>query len=429
MNETAGDVVTVRLGEFDNHGTTRARIGGRWIEIEHGVPGETVKAELMGEKRQRGRIVDLVKAANDRVFPPCEYFREWACGGCQWQHISYRSQLRRKRRAIEDAMNRAGLDLSVTGTHALDDPWRYRSTAGISLGRHAGFRRHGSLAIVPIRDCLISHPLISSLMARLNDLINAGDLPNLRGRVRLEVSVADGPVLQIAVRLDADRPPPSDDVGLLTSTLAGLEDVAGLSLLSLDGSLDVLRGEPFAPTTIADRPVFMHAGSFFQTNLLLLPQLIARLQQEAAPLAGKRVADVYGGVGVFGLFLALDAAEATIIEADPLAEEACRRTTAAWRLDNVRFRAEEAETALRDAGSFDVVVLDPPRTGLSDPVIESLVEGAPSTILYVSCLAQSLARDLHVLMAEGYTVEHLELFDFYPQTYHVEVLAVLRREE
>ena len=429
MTDTPDDILTVTLSEFDDHGTTRARVGNRWLEVEHGIPGETVKIELMGTKRQRGRIVDLVKTGGDRVFPPCEYYREWKCGGCQWQHLSYRSQLRRKRRSVEGAMKRVGLDERVTATYSLNEPWHYRSTAGIALGKHAGFRRHGSLAIVPIEDCPISHSLIGTLMATLNRRITAGDLPDFRGRVRLDVRLADGPVLQVLVRPADDHPPASGDLDVLLDVLRQLEDIASVSIVTEEGEIEVLTGDAFGQTTVAGRPVFLHAGSFFQTNLQLLPELIGRLRTEAGPLEGKRVADVYGGVGIFGLFLAEGAAQVRVVESDPLAEEACRRTAEAWGLHNVEFQAEEAETALLSAGGFDVVVLDPPRTGLSETVIESLIELQPGTILYVSCLAQSLARDLRVLTAEGYEIEHLEVFDFYPQTYHVEILAVLRRSE
>ena len=204
--------------------------------------------------------------------------------------------------------------------------------------------------------------------------------------------------------------------------------IASVSIISPEGELVVLSGDPFGRTTVAGRAVYLHAGSFFQTNVELLPQLIGRLQTEAEP-EGKRIADVYGGVGVFGLFLAEGASNVLVVESDPLAEEACRRTAAEWGLDNVHFRAEEAEVALRDESGFDVVVVDPPRTGLSEAVIEALIELQPETILYISCLAQSLARDLRVLTAEGYSIDHLEVFDFYPQTYHVEILTVLRRAE
>jgi len=420
---------TLLLNDFNAHGTTRARHRGRWMEVEHGIPGETVTVEVLGQKRQIGRIIDLVEAAPDRAFPPCEYYREWKCGGCQWQHITYPGQLRRKRALVKDSMRRAGLDLKVTSTHSLNDPWRYRSTAGISLGKAAGFRRHGSLAIVPIRDCLISHPLIGQLMAALNDRIAAGTLPDFRGRVRLDVRLGEWPEgerLQMLVRPDEQKPPDPGDVAILLSQLGTLTETGGVSLLQSDGTVEIVSGDRFTTVTVAGKPVSLTAGSFFQTNLELLPQLIARLQQEAAPLEGKHIADLYAGVGLFGLFLAQGAAQVTMIESDPLAVEAGRRTAELWGASNVRVIEADVDEGLDPDHHYDVVIVDPPRTGLDDEVRRTLTATQPPLILYVSCLPQSLARDLVELVAAGYHVEYLELFDFYPQTYHVELLAVLR---
>ncbi|MBV9280316.1 MAG: 23S rRNA (uracil(1939)-C(5))-methyltransferase RlmD [Chloroflexi bacterium] len=428
---TEEETPTLRLGPFDNHGTTRALHRGRHIEVEHGLPGETVRVEIVGTRRPRGRIVDLLQPAPDRVVPPCVYFREWACGGCQWQQISYPGQLARKREGVEEAMGAAGLTLAVTATHAPADPWRYRTTAGIALGKSAGFRRHGSLAIVPIRDCPISHALIGRLMAALNDLLASGRLPDFRGRVRLDVRLAGRPGeegLQVLVRGTEEGASPAEaDLQSLTAALSALQEVMAVSVLRPDGRIEATHGELLAPAIVAGRPVWGAAGSFFQTNLRLLPDLIARLREEASPLQGKRVADIYGGVGIFGLFLAEEAEEVVVVEADALAVEAGRRTAAEWGLDNLTFLARRAEEALPEAVRRDVVIVDPPRSGLNGPLLEALLAERPPLVLYVSCLAQSLARDLTRLLEAGYGVEHLELFDFYPQTYHVELLAVLRR--
>jgi 23S rRNA (uracil1939-C5)-methyltransferase len=422
--------VTLRLGEFDRHGTTRARYGGRWIEVEHGIPGETVEAEIIGGKRHRARIVTVLEPAADRVEPPCPYFRDWACGGCQWQQIAYEGQVERKRQAVDGIMRDADLALSVTAVHTLAEPWRYRSTAGIALGKRAGFRRHGSLAIVPIHDCPISHPLIGRLMAELNERLDSGEVPDFHGRVRLDVRLADmpsGQALHVLIRpTEEEKQPPVEDLRRLASALEAREEVAGVSVLESDGSISVLSGSLFATTTVAGRPLSLAAASFFQTNVRLLPDLIERLRDEAEPLEGKRVADIYGGVGVFGLFLAGSASEVDVVESDPLAIEAGRLTAEHWGLSNVRFRPERAENAMTDMSGYDVVILDPPRAGLDSSVTDALLEAKPPLILYVSCLAQSLARDLGPLTRSGYEVEHLELFDFYPQTYHVELLAVLR---
>jgi 23S rRNA (uracil1939-C5)-methyltransferase len=421
--------VTLHLGDFDRHGTTRARYNGRWIEVEHGIPGEVVQAEIVGGKRPWGRIVEVLEPAPDRVEPPCPYFRDWACGGCQWQQIAYEGQVERKRRAVDATMQRAGHDLAVEAVH-LADPWRYRSTAGIALGKRAGFRRHGSLAIVPLRDCPISHPLIGRLCAELNDAIEAGSIPDYRGRVRVDVRVVEGSNrLQTCIRpTEGEHLPAPDMLRPLEITLSSLADVASVAVLA-GPEVSAVTGALYAPTEVGGKPVWLSAVSFFQTNLLLLPDLISRVRTEAEPLRGKRIADVYGGVGLFGLFLAEGAREVVVIEADPMAVEAGRRTADDWELSNIAFTAASAEEALAPAGRFDVVIVDPPRAGLDASVIEALVAEPPELLLYVSCLPSSLARDLGPLLEGDYSVEHLELFDFYPQTYHVELLAALRRDK
>lgn len=429
--EAPEPIQLLTLDRFDRHGTTQARANDEWVSVEHGIPGEQVRAEIIAGKRPRARILEIVEAAPDRVEAPCPYFRDWACGGCQWQHISYEGQIERKREAVNTAMRRAHLSVTVTAVHTLNDPWRYRSTAGISLGKAAGLRRHGSLAIVPIRDCPISHPLIGALMASLNDALDAGRLPNFRGRLRLDVRVAEGDDtarLQVLVRAtEREKLPASDELAHVFDVLQDLEHIQGIALQADDGSIQVISGDLLAPTTLMNRRVYLGAASFFQTNLRLLPTLIARLQQEAAPLQGKTVADVYGGVGLFGLYLAAEAERVLIIESDQLAIDAGERTRSTWGVDNVEFVTERAETAREHIEQAYVVVVDPPRSGLDPAVIQGFLESGPPLLLYVSCLAESLARDLVDLLEAGYTLEHLELFDFYPQTYHVELLAVLRR--
>jgi 23S rRNA (uracil-5-)-methyltransferase RumA len=322
------------------------------------------------------------------------------------------------------------LDLQVAAVHHLDAPWRYRSTAGIALGKRAGFRRHGSLAIVPIRDCPISHPLIGQLMAYLNDAIERGALPDFHGRVRVEVRVMEGGERDSLVSLvrptEVSHPPHQGDLDMLLAALTNFPEMVAVSTLLEGDRPTSVAGEAFGVTTVVGRPVTLAAGSFFQTNLQLLPRLIQRLRQEAEPLSGRRVADVYAGVGLFGLFLADEATEVTIVESDPIAIEAAKRTAERWKVSNVRFISSQAEQALEELGHVDVLIADPPRAGLSESVRASIARFQPPTVLYVSCLAQSLARDLHELTAVGYGVESLELFDFYPQTYHVELLAVLR---
>jgi hypothetical protein len=179
--------------------------------------------------------------------------------------------------------------------------------------------------------------LIGQLMAALNDRIAAGALPDFRGRVRLDVRLGEWPEENgckfWCARTSRNRP--TNGTSRSCSLLPTLPEIGGVSLLQSDGTVELVSGARFTTVTVAGKPVSLTAGSFFQTNLELLPQLIARLQQEAAPLEGKRIADLYAGVGLFGLFLAEGAAQVTMIESDPLAVEAGRRT-AEWGATNVR---------------------------------------------------------------------------------------------
>jgi 23S rRNA (uracil1939-C5)-methyltransferase len=429
MTESVNEPVELELGGFDSHGTTRARVGRRWVEVEHGIPGERVLARVTGGKRPQGRILEILEAAPDRIEPPCPYFVEWSCGGCQWQQISYEGQLERKRASVDHEMREAGVPVAVSAVHS-GSPWRYRTTAGIALGRHAGFRRHASLAIVPMHDCPISHPLIGALCDRVNNAIEARSLPDFRGRVRLDVRLLrDGgdEGLQVLIRPDNEHRPLQEELEVLVALLQTAPEVSALSLLRLSGEIEPVVGELFGTTEIAGKAVQLAAGSFFQTNIELLKRLIERLGEETGDLRGKRMADVYGGVGLFGLLLGGAARDVAIIESDPLAIAAGERTAASWGVTNARFLEGRAEDVLEGDGPYDLVILDPPRTGLSEQAAGILIGHAPSTILYISCLGRSLARDLAVLAGAGYDVKSLELFDFYPQTYHVELLAVLRK--
>jgi 23S rRNA (uracil1939-C5)-methyltransferase len=168
------------------------------------------------------------------------------------------------------------------------------------------------------------------------------------------------------------------------------------------------------------------AGSFFQTNLVMVPRVLERVTALLAETRPSLMADIYGGVGTFGLPLASQVGTMILLELDSLAIEAARSTARAWRLTNVEFISRHAERALAELPSLDAAIVDPPRSGLGTAVSDALLENGVPLLFYVSCSPPSLARDLAHLTS-GYRVESLDMFDFYPQTYHVESLAVLRR--
>jgi 23S rRNA (uracil1939-C5)-methyltransferase len=178
---------------------------------------------------------------------------------------------------------------------------------------------------------------------------------------------------------------------------------------------------------VAGRPLWLPAGSFFQTNLQMLELVLSRLRAIVSAQHISRAADLYGGVGTFALHLAEDVDEVHLVELDPLAAGAAVRTAADWGITNLTTVASHAERALPLLEQLDLIVVDPPRSGLGTSVTEAIVRSGAPLVLYLSCAPASLARDLASLVGGGYTLESVDIFDFYPQTYHVESLAVLTR--
>ncbi|HLJ66151.1 MAG TPA: 23S rRNA (uracil(1939)-C(5))-methyltransferase RlmD [Chloroflexota bacterium] len=424
----------LQLAAWTARGSATAQLDGRTVAIDRGIPGERVIAEVRRERGgRRGVVRSVLEPSPDRVAPPCPFFSR-DCGGCQLQHVSYRAQLALKRDRLHSELQAAGVPARIDAVHGMDEPWRYRHTAAIALGWEAGFRPRGRRGIVALDDCLISHPLIGGLAARLNELLAAGALPRYHGKVWLDCVVTGTraqPTLQVLIQgiagLTLESHPELREVG---GVLAGLDGVESVAFRHRSGEARALAGDLWAKIELDGRLMYLPAGSFFQTNLAMLERLIgamrARLTGDSGTVSAVRqAADLYGGAGTFGLALAPLVQRMTLVELDPAAVQAATRTAAEWGLDNIVSVARHAERALQELRGLDLAIVDPPRCGLDAAVIQALAANRVSTVFYVSCSPPSLARDLALFLARGYTVRRLEIYDFYPQTYHAECFAEL----
>lgn len=428
--------VTLTVQSMAHGGAALGRIEGRVGLIDYAIAGEEVRALVRRGKRDyfEAEAFEILQAAPERVPPPCPYFGP--CGGCQWQHIDYAAQLRFKRAVVEEQLRRiGGLTLEVAAVHSAT-PWHYRHSAAIALGHAAGFRSRHSRWEIEIQGCMISHPAISDLMNDLNGLITREEIVNFRGKLWLEVKVvhptgrADEPTIQAILKgISGVDPEGDDDIQAALARIAALPSVWSLAFRRAKGGTETVKGPLNGPVLVAGRSYQLPAGSFFQTNLELLPQLLARIETLAAPYRNGTIADLYCGVGLFALWLAQGSPNTALvgIEVDPLAIAAAEETARQWGVENCRFVARPAEKALSELPEVDLVIVDPPRSGLDEKLLRALIERGPQGFVYVSCEPSTLARDLAILTAGGYTVQSVEMFDFFPQTYHVESLAFLTK--
>ncbi len=415
-----------------HRGPAVGRIDGQVVFAFYGIPGERVNVQLERRRKKflHAHVVEVLEASPDRTEPHCPYYG--SCGGCQWQHIDYAAQVRLKQQVVEEHFARIGKQpVAIDAVHTPRTPWEYRYGCEIALSREAGFRQRGSRRVVEIERCEISHPLISKLLATLNEMIRDGRIPDLWGRNWVETRVIPrGGTATLALILEGVRNvdlAAEPQLRAVLEALASIPEAESVSYRTPSGQVEPFAGAKMVGVEIMGKTIRFPPGAFFQASVEMLPTAIARMRALAAVKPDETVLDLYCGVGIFGLFMAEHAGHVIGIEVDTQAVGAAQGTATDWGLENIEFWGLPAEKVTASLPAADVAVVDPPRTGLDPRVLRAVAGSAPSRIVYLSCEPSTLARDAALLRAEGYRIDRLELFDFFPQTYHIETLSLFRR--
>ncbi|MDR1972438.1 MAG: TRAM domain-containing protein [Treponema sp.] len=401
----AGDLINAEVERIAAGGAGLARSGGQAVFIPYTAPGDRIRARIRREHRgwAEADLAELVEASPGRTKPRCPlYYRgpeenRQVCGGCSLQHLDYESQLAAKVEILKEAFRRiARLPQGLPEVRVFPSPpWEYRNRvqlhrAGAAGGRfHAegaaeeavGFMAAKSGRVVPAEDCPVADPGIRALLGSGELRGRAGKLGAPAGRDRFTV-YSRGDLL--------------------------------------------LTGGDRGRVRIRDRDLWMDTEVFFQSNGTMLELLIGEILDLAVrgdpslPLA-----DLYCGVGTFAAFLAGRFPRIELLEENPGALALGRKNVQGGEArffaltDNEWVRKREA------AGPYGLIIADPPRQGLSPAMRRWLAEARAPLLLYVSCDPAALARDSRELL-EGWELEKLDLYDFYPQTAHIECLAVFR---
>jgi 23S rRNA (uracil1939-C5)-methyltransferase len=385
---TVGDSVELRIDRLAAGGDGLGFIDGIACFVALAAPGDRLIARIREARRDycRAEIASVLEPAASRAEPSCPYYG--ACGGCSLMHLEYEAQLAAKRRIVADAFRRTGAlpgaeEPPITPSAPLG--YRNRAQFHFSPGGELGYARRSSNDILPIRSCpILAEPLASWL----------ADHAGTKAFTLL------GKALRGSPRFVAFAPGGSDGHTYLQGR---------------DGELRL---------QVAGKPFGFHVEGFFQSNLSLLPALIGEACRD---LHGARAADLYCGVGLFGAFLKERFDSLVCVEQDARAlGYACRNVGKG--ADYAALSMESWTTSAQARASFDYVLVDPPRAGLAPVVRAWLLSSRPACIGYVSCDPVSLARDSGELVRGGYRLERLALYDFYPQTAHVESYARFIRE-
>lgn len=410
---------------------------GRTAFVSGAVPGDVVSVEIVEERERfvRARTLEVVTPSPDRVSPPCPYFGQ--CGGCSWQHVSYPAQLHAKRRAVVDALSRIGHVIDAESLVAETVPssleYGYRNKVELVVdsgtGRpRLGFHRASSAEIIAVDECLLLPKPLRKAPKALGGALRyiAGDQDLGLTRVALRVAAhtkdvevalwgAPGPFPRRAVSTTIGAALKSTSlVRVMTKGPAKERRIAGVEVLS---------GKGHWRERIGGLTMTISAPSFFQVNTRAAEKLVSIVRDALQPDGSDRVLDLYAGAGTFTLPLAQSAGEVVAVESASSAVRDLRRN-----LETSELWAEviggDAVRELPDVGHIDSAVVDPPRSGLHPDAARALAATSARTIAYVSCDPATLARDSAALMNCGYRLVSATPVDMFPQSFHVETVAV-----
>ena len=394
----------------------REEEGKVWL-VNYALPGEVVEAEPRG--RQGGVAVaaatKVLEASPHRVDAPCPYFG--ACGGCQLQHAAYTHQLELKRQVVEEAWSRAGVRLPPdTPVFGMEHPWRYRIRGEFEAiadsGRwRFGFHRLRSHSLLAIDSCIIHDERIERALPAF---AQAADDLQLTGLQNLLLTVEpQGKGLLWRLRFRGREPRwPRDEYARRVATL--LPDV---TLLDDAMSLEFW-----------DMTFRVRSDTFVQTNYRQMLVLYRTALEMLQAQADERILDLYAGIGTISAAVARRGASVTAIEENPHAIQLGRLNSRinSARVEYIGGKVEEALRQVR-LGQHAAVVLDPPRAGCEPAAIAELIRLGADRIVYVSCEPSTHARDIVALVRGGYRVRRAAIVDMFPQTYHIESVALLER--
>lgn len=434
-----GERVTVTIDGLATGGDGVARPEGFTLFIPNAAPGDVAEIEVteIAKRFGRARIHRLLQPGPDRVVSGCPLAER--CPGCQLQHLRYPAQLEAKRTFVRDGLERIGhlRGIEVLPTLGMDDPWHYRNKGEFHAAQVGGrvvlgYQADDGNGIVSLPDCPIHHPLSLEILRATEEVATAENLP--LAQLITRVSPGDGQALAILVCWEwSDRLPAA--ASALQARVPGLtgvlwSQVRGRSVVRRTLA-EALAGRNSLTQTLGEWEYTVSAESFFQVNNIQGARLLEQVRKYANPLDDLLLADGYCGVGTFLVPLAGDAERAIGIEEHPVALQDCTNNLARYARHDVRVYEGRVEVILprlaRKGRRADVVVLDPPRKGAGMLVLESLAKLDARRVVLVSCDPATLGRDAGDLQSLGYRIEVIQPLDMFPQTWHVESVALAVR--
>jgi 23S rRNA (uracil1939-C5)-methyltransferase len=422
----------IRIEKIVYPGRSLARQEGKIIFTDEGLPGELVEVEVLKEKKNylEARTISLLEPSPERQPALCAHYR--ACS--PYQVMTYDLELRVKREQLQEIFFHLKENISST-INLIPSPaiTAYRNKIRLSLNWQASppylaYHEPGSLeSFLPVDRCALVGESINSIIAAVNTLLKGQPIPGLK-HLEIRQSFWTGEILVV---LEAEEEESLEKAAELWVPALSLNEhlagVTGFVNLVRRKQYHKLYGRDYLEEKIGQTIFRYGAGSFFQVNPPMLEKVVEKMKEHLSPVAPVKLVDLYAGLGTFGLLLSGLSSEVLAVEAEPSNIFYLKKNLKLNRCQHLTIAEGKSEEWVDEVLDFqpEAMVIDPPRRGVAEEIVEALKSYPLPLIFYLSCNPTTLARDLKNFMPE-YEIVELTAFDFFPRTPHLETLAVLK---
>ena len=446
------EIYEVRIEDMGHDGAGIGKINGYPLFVKDALIGDVAEVKIIKAKKNYAyaRLMHLITPSPHRVTPRCPVARQ--CGGCQIQALDYGQQLLFKKHMVENNLRRIGglTDVEVLPVLGMDVPYRYRNKAQFPIGTDkdgnpvAGFYAGRTHSIIPCKDCMLGEAVNAEILSLVLDHMKKYHIPaydeitgeGLVRHVLIRSAFATGERM-VCLVLNGDQIPGQEELAEQLRKISGMTSVMGninreRSNVILGNRVFLIWGKTYITDKIGDVSYQISPLSFYQVNPVQTQKLYETALSYAGLTGTETVWDLYCGIGTISLFLARKAKKVYGVEIVPQAIADARRNAKLNNIQNAEFFVGKSEEVLpayyqKNGGTADVIVVDPPRKGCDETLLDTITRMAPARVVYVSCDPATLARDLKYLCGRGYQVEKVQPVDMFGHTVHVETVVLMSR--
>ena len=401
-----------KIYRLDNFGRGISYYNSKIIFVDGALDGENIEGKVKEIKMNtfEAETVRVIDSSPDRTMPRCPYYKD--CGGCNIMHMTYNKQLQFKEEKVRSLLKKfADVDKVKVKNIIPTVQFGYRNKVTVKVREKLGFYKKKSYDIVPVYACQVAHPKINEIMQVLSNLSY-----NNIDEIVIKSTLAGETMVVLKANGEVDEDYYINRLQFITDTL----------IVVYDGIPKVLTGKGYITEKLGNYYFKISSLSFFQVNTLGAERLYNKVKEYGSLQTNERVLDLYCGTGTIGIYLSDVCKDVTGLEINNEAVKDAQDNIALNRVVNVKVEQKDISKVIDKYENIELIVLDPPRSGLSKKALSNVLEISPNRIVYVSCDPATLARDIN-LLSDEYEVKEVTPIDMFPNTYHVECVCLLCR--